>query len=214
MSFEAAFVAQPPTPKGHSTRSRLLACARAEAIRTSGNVEIAAVAAAAGVVASLVHRYFGSKAGLVSALVDDFFDRLHANVLSVNLDDEGDWPARERRRLELGVRFHYADPFAVVLYGQLAREPAVAHTKSTRIATVVKAAAAGIRRAQRAGELPRDVDPEFAGAAMFGAMQGVMVEALGRKRRPSERIVTELLWRVAASVHIDVDLRGARRTTR
>jgi AcrR family transcriptional regulator len=215
MPFEAAFVTQPPTPKGHATRSRLMACAREEAIRTAGNVEIAAVAAAAGAVPSLVHRYFGSKAGLVSALVDDFFDRLHANVLSVNLDDEGDWPRRERRRLELGVRFHYADPFAVVLYAQLAREPTVARTEAVRIAAVVKAAAAGIRRAQRCGELPRDVDPEFAGAAMFGAMQRVMVEALGRKRRPSERTVIDLLWRqVAASVHIDVDLGGPRRMTR
>jgi hypothetical protein len=50
---------------------------------------------------------------------------------------------------------------------------------------------------------------------MFGAMQRVMVEALGRKRRPSERTVIDLLWRqVAASVHIDVDLGGPRRMTR
>jgi len=206
MSLEASMYAQPTTSKGHATRSRLMACARAEAIRTSGRIEIAAVASAAGVVPSLVHRYFGSKAGLVSALVDDFFDRLQAEVLLVNLDDVGDWAARERRRLELGVRFHYEDPFAVVLYGQLAREATVARTEAIRISTVIKQAAAGIRQAQRSGELPREVDPEFAGAAMFGAMQRVMVEALRRKRRPSERSVVDVLWRqVAASVHLDLE---------
>ena len=117
----------------------------------------------------------------------------------------GVWAARERRRLELGVCFHYADPFAVVLYGQLAREPIVARTEAQRSSKVIRQAAAGIRQAQRCGELALDVDAEFAGAAMFGAMQRVMVEALRRKRRPSERTVVEVLWRqVVAAVHIDL----------
>jgi len=205
VELEAAGFALPATSKGHATRARLMACAREEALRTSGRIEIAAVASAAGVVPRLVHRYFGSKAGLVSALVDDFFDRLDAEVLGVNLDAAGDWAARERRRLELGVCFHYADPFAVVLYGQLAREPIVARTEAQRISKVIRQAAAGIRQAQRSGELALDVDAEFAGAAMFGAMQRVMVEALRRKRRPSERTVVEVLWRqVVAAVHIDL----------
>ncbi len=194
----------PTTAKGQATRQRLLDVARRIAIETRGQVELAKVAEVAGVVPSLVHRYFGSKSGLVKALVDDFFDRFHAEVLDADLDRHGDWSRHERLRLERGVRFHYAEPFAVVLYGPLARDPEVARKEAARIAVVVDRAARSIRRGQKRGELPVGVDPGLAGAAMFGAMRLVMVEALTRSRRPAPEQVIEVLWRqVAASVGID-----------
>jgi hypothetical protein len=69
---------------------------------------------------------------------------------------------------------------------------------------IVRRAARSIRKAQRAGELPLGVDPGLAGAAMFGAMRQVMVEALMRPHPPAR--VIAFLWRqVAASVQIDPD---------
>ena len=100
----------------------------------------------------------------------------------------------ERIRLEKGVHFHYTDPAAVVIYTRLSREPEVALTENQHIDEVVKHAAANIRRGQKRGELPSSIDPELAGAAMFGAMQRVMVTALGREPRPRpDRIVEVLL---------------------
>jgi AcrR family transcriptional regulator len=182
----------------------LLACARNIAIANDGHVEIAWVAEAAGVVPSLVNRYFGSRAGLISALLDDFFNRLAAEVLDLNLDDQGTWAQHERIRLEKGVRFHYGDPSAVVVYTRLSREPEVAEVENRHIDTVIKHAAANIRRGQKRGQLPSSVDPELAGAAMFGAMQRVMVAALGRTPRPRPDRVIEILWRqIAAAVEIE-----------
>jgi AcrR family transcriptional regulator len=196
--------ALPRTPKGWATRQRLLACARDIAIANDGHLEVAWVADAAGVVPSLVNRYFGSRAGLVSAVIEDFFERLHAEVLDLDLDDQGTWAQHERIRLENGVRFHYTDPAAVVLYTGLSREPDVAATENRHIARVVKHAAASIRRGQQRGELPASVDPELAGAAMFGAMQRVMVAALTRRPRPRPERVIEVLWRqIAAAVEIE-----------
>jgi AcrR family transcriptional regulator len=204
--------AAPTTRKGRATRERLLRAARARALASGGHFEIAEVAADAGVVPSLVHRYFGSKAGLVGALVDDFFDRFHAAVLDLDLDRRGDWAHHERLRLEAGVRFHYGEPFAVVLYGPLARDPEVARREVDRITAVVDRAARSIRKGQRAGELPVGVDPGLAGAAMFGAMRLVMVEALTRTKRPAPEVVIDVLWRqVAAAVRIDPDAGRARR---
>jgi AcrR family transcriptional regulator len=203
--------AAPATRKGRATRARLLRAARERAIATGGHFEIADVARAAGVVPSLVHRYFGSKAGLVGALVDDFFDRFHAQVLDLDLDRRGDWAHHERLRLEAGVRFHYAEPFAVVLYGPLARDAEVARREAGRIAAVVERAARSIRKGQKAGELPVGVDPGLAGAAMFGAMRLVLVEALTRRKRPPPEQVIDVLWRqVAASVRIDPAAGAAR----
>lgn len=192
--------ASPPvTQKGHATRQRLLDAAREWAIHSGGHFEIADVARAAGVVPSLVHRYFGSKSGLVAALVDDYFDRFHAEVLDLDLDREGSWAQHERLRLEAGVRFHYREPFAVVVYGALARDPEVARREAQRIAAVVERAARSIRKGQKAGELPAGVDPGLAGAAMFGAMRLVMVAALTRKKRPAPEQVIEVLWRQVAA---------------
>jgi AcrR family transcriptional regulator len=196
--------AGPRTQKGRATRERLLACARDIALANDGHLEIAWVAEAAGVVPSLVNRYFGSRAGLVSALLDDFFHRLRSEVIDLNLDDQGTWAQHERIRLEKGVHFHYTDPAAVVIYTRLSREPEVASTENRHIDRVVKRAAANIRRGQKRGELPSSVDPELAGAAMFGAMQRVMVTALSRTPRPRPDRVVEILWRqVAAAVEID-----------
>lgn len=196
--------APPRTQKGRATRERLLACARDIAMANDGHVEIAWVAEAAGVVPSLVNRYFGSRAGLISALLDDFFGRLRAEVFDLNLDDQGTWAQHERIRLEKGVHFHYTDPAAVVIYTGLSREPEVALTENRHIDRVVKRAAASIRRGQKRGELPSSIDPELAGAAMFGAMQRVMVTALGRTPRPRPDRVVEILWRqIAAAVDIN-----------
>jgi AcrR family transcriptional regulator len=196
--------APPKTQKGRATRERLLACARDIAIANDGHIEIAWVAEAAGVVPSLVNRYFGSRSGLISALLDDFFGRLRAEVLDLNLDDRGTWAQHERIRLERGVHFHYTDPAAVVIYTQLSREPEVALTENRHIDRVVKRAAANIRRGQQRGELLSSIDPELAGAAMFGAMQRVMVTALGRTPRPRPDRVVEILWRqIAAAVEIE-----------
>jgi AcrR family transcriptional regulator len=209
--------AVPRTRKGRETRERLLVCARDIAIANDGHLEIAWVAEAAGVVPSLVNRYFGSRAGLISALLDDFFDRLRAEVLDLDLDDQGTWAQHERIRLEKGVHFHYTDPAAVVIYTRLSREPEVALTENRHIERVVKHAAANIRRGQKRGELPSSIDPELAGAAMFGAMQRVMVTALGRTPRPRPDRVVEILWRqIAAAVEIDpyAEMPAPKRRTR
>jgi AcrR family transcriptional regulator len=207
--------ASPVTRKGEQTRARLLDRARDEAIANGGRIEIAAVAERAGVVPSVIHRYFGSKAGMVSALVDDFFDRLHSEVLDADLEGEGGWAENEYLRLERGVAFHYADPLSPVLQSQLGREPEVALTESNRIATVIGQGAGNIRRAQKRGELPAGVDPELAAAAMFGAMTRVMLSALVRTPRPPQKKVVEVLWRqVAAAVQIDPASRPTEASTR
>lgn len=207
-------VTVPRTAKGQATRARLIAGAREVAIARDGHVEIATVAEAAGVVPSLVHRYFGTRAGLVSALFDDFFERLHAEVLDLDLTGRGTWAQRERLRLGQGVRFHYTDPLAVVLYTRLPREPEVAKAENRHVEAVIGAAAANIRRGQRAGELPGSVDAGLAGAAMFGAMQRVMVAALASSPPPPAEHVIEILWRqVAAAVGIDVETIGREGTS-
>ncbi|MFT5691200.1 MAG: AcrR family transcriptional regulator [Oceanicoccus sp.] len=196
-----AIIKVPSTEKGKATRERLLQVARGLAIANNGHVELAQVALQSGVVSSVVHRYFGSKSGLIMALVDDYYDRFHSKVLELYLNDKGDWAVHERLRLKLGVQFHYDEPLASVLHSTFVRDPVVAKKEAERIDGVIELTARGIKRAQGRGELSIDIDPELAGAAMFGAMQLVFAKALERESRPSVEVLESLLWRqVAASV--------------
>ncbi|MCB1675342.1 MAG: TetR/AcrR family transcriptional regulator [Halioglobus sp.] len=199
-----AVIQIPSTTKGKATRERLLAVAMEQAVTSKGHVELAEVARQAGVVQGVVHRYFGSKSGLISAMVDDYYDRFHKQVLELYLNDTGDWAVHERLRLRMGIQFHYAEPLSAVLHSTFVRDPVVARKEAQRIDGVVDLTARGIVRAQRRGELPRHVDPELAGAAMFGAMQAVLSRALNRPRRPSPEQLETILWQqVAASVGLD-----------
>jgi len=195
----------PTTAKGKDTRERLLQAARKLAIEENGHVELSRVAEECGVVAGVVHRYFGSKAGLISAMVDDYYDRFHSEVLELYLNDTGDWAVHERLRLKLGVKFHYDEPLSAVLHSTFVRDPIVASKEAERIDGVIALTARGIKRAQSRGELSTAIDPELAGAAMFGAMQLVFAKVLDRNRRPAQSVLEKLLWRqVAAAVGLDV----------
>lgn len=199
-----AVIQIPSTTKGKATRERLLAVAMEQAVTSKGHVELAEVARQAGVVQGVVHRYFGSKSGLISAMVDDYYDRFHKQVLELYLNDTGDWAVHERLRLRMGIQFHYAEPLSAVLHSTFVRDPVVARKEAQRIDGVVDLTARGIVRAQRRGELPLHIDPELAGAAMFGAMQAVLSRALNRPRRPSPEQLETILWQqVAASVGLD-----------
>lgn len=191
----------PKTKKGIETRGRLLDAARTVALRFNGQIEIARIAEVAGVVPSVVHRYFGSKNGLVIAIVGEYYDSLDKQVFTQDLRGSGDWVQSEKLRLQMGIDFMYQEPFAQVIHGSFARAPEVACCERERISAVIDRTAKGIKFAQKIGTLPHHIDADLAGAAMFGALVQVISHALSRKRRPSKKAVFEVMWRqVVAAV--------------
>lgn len=182
------------TPRGQDTRRRLLAAAADELIERDGVLEVASVAARAGVSVGLLYRYFGSKAGLIAAVVDDFYDRLLAETSPVRKLKDVTWAERERARAELSVAFHYREPLARVLVRSVAGEPEVAAVEVRRITKLVDDAARSVRRGQQDDEIPEDVDARFVGAMLIGGFRVAIAEALSRDRRPpQERLVDDIL---------------------
>lgn len=185
----------PLTRRGAATRVRLLRAAEAELGAGDGMLEVASVAARAEVSVGLLYRYFGSKAGLVAAVVDAFYDRLHEEVADTDPVSGADWAARERKRLELSVAFHYREPLATVILSRLSREPEVAALEVRRITRLVEDAARNVTAGQRRGELPDDLDARTVGAMLIGGFRVAMGEALTRRDRPDARVLVEELWR-------------------
>lgn len=183
------------TRRGAATRERLLRAAADELIERDGALEVASVAVRAEASVGLLYRYFGSKAGLVAAVVEDFYDRLHAEAADTDPAPGADWASREHKRLELSVAFHYREPLAAVVLSRISREPEVAGVEVRRIGRLVEDAARNVQAGQRRGELPADLDARTVGALLIGGFRVAMGEALTRREHPDPDALVEQLWR-------------------
>ena len=118
-------------------------------------LEVGPVAARAGVSVGLIYRHFGSKAGLLAAVVGDFYVRFDDEVLELDPRPAPAWAERERRRTELAVAFHYEDPLRQVILGRLARDPEVAAVEARHLRAQVARGTRNVARGQRRRRDPR-----------------------------------------------------------
>jgi AcrR family transcriptional regulator len=185
-------------PRSEITRQRLLDAATAELIERDGTLEVGGVAVRAGVSTGALYHHFGSKAGLLTAVVRDYNERMHTHVIVPDLVELGDWAAREHARIERMVAFHYGDPLAPVL-ATLAREPEVAAAEAPLLAELVGAAERNLRAAQRDGEISSEIDPGITAAMIMGGVDAVLAQVLTRRKRPEPALVAEELWRLVSA---------------
>jgi AcrR family transcriptional regulator len=190
----------PRTPRGVATRARLFEAARSELIERRGRLEVESVARRAGVSVGLIYRHFGSKAGLVSAVVQAFYKRFEDEVITSNPAPGAEWIAREQMRTVHAVAFHYEDPLAPVVLSRLHLDPAVAALEARELNAHIELAAANVAYGQRAGLVPADLDAHFAAAMVLGGLRRVLADALGREPRPAQRDVAAELWRFVAAI--------------
>lgn len=176
------------TPKGKATRARLLEAAQAE-LRDHGGLEIADVAATAGVAQSVIYRYFGSKAGLVEATVSDFYDDYDRTVFMADLAPQANWWDREALRIRHEVAFLYDHPLGKRVASGLLHEASATRIDAERTHQHAAMAAKNIRKGQASGELLAKVNPDLAGAAIIGALRTTLAAALSLPKPPSRREV-------------------------
>lgn len=178
--------------RGAAARDHLLRAAAAELAET-GELEVAAVSRRAGVSTGLPYRYFGTRTGLLIAVLDDFYERL-GEAVARRVYDAPTWAERERQRVHDWVTAVYADPLAPLVLGGLVGEGEAAAAGARHLHALVELGARNIAQAQRAGELPADRDPELMAAATLGATTTLLSVALTRTPRPPAEEVIAQLW--------------------
>jgi AcrR family transcriptional regulator len=181
------------------TRDRLVRAAQEELIQGEGHMEMQAVAKRAQVSVGLAYHHFGSKAGLIAAVVEEFYDRLdEAAFGGAKLPSES-WVARERERIAAYVAFHYAHPFAPLVIGPLSRAPEVLDVEIAFTNRQLAAGALMLKSAQRDGIVHDDIDPHLTIALMIGGIRQALIGALMREPRPDPGKLTNDIWTFIAA---------------
>ncbi len=165
------------TEKGRRTRDRLLEVAGLE-LRDHGVVEVTSVAERASVSVGLLYRYFANKDGLVTALIDEFYDQYEAVVFSEAPPADVHWTEFERARIAREVDFVFDHPLGRAIIGGPPAEPAAALADGRRLGRHIEMAARNIAHGVRRGEIEVSVDPRLAGAAIIGGLRSCLAMAL------------------------------------
>lgn len=179
--------------RAQRSRAVLIEAAATALVAGNGSFELRDVARHAGMSIGLAYHRFGSKAGLIAAVVDHFYDRLEA---SIDLADfaELDWAAREYERLSRLVRFLYTDELATIVLSTLTREPQVAVVEGERWRDLIEAAARNLRKGQERGQIEARHDAGILAALVLGAIRHGVGQALAANPRPSATVLTTELW--------------------
>jgi AcrR family transcriptional regulator len=176
------------------TRERLIRAAEKELIRSHGHLEMQAVAKRAQVSVGLAYHHFGSKAGLIAAVVEEFYNRLDEVAFKGFKSPSEGWADREKRRIASYIAFHYDHPFAPLVIGALSRAPEVLDVETAFTKRQLAGGALMLQTAQRDGVVPDHIDPHLTIALMIGGIRQALISALMSKQRPDPGKFTDEIW--------------------
>lgn len=162
-----------------------------------GKLEVAAVAARAGVSESLAYYHFCNKAGLLDAMVEDFYERLDESITAVPFEGET-WREREKSRVHAIVAFMYQDPAARLVASVVASDPKVAEKQRERGRRLDALGARNIAQAQRNGEIDAKLDPHLLVSMILGGVLSGVNHALASTPPKPQRRVEREIWAFVA----------------
>lgn len=177
-----------------NARDRLVAAAQDELVEGLGQLEMQSVARRAQVSVGLAYHHFGSKAGLIAAVVDRFYAQLDAAAFGAPHWPATSWVERERGRIAAYIAFHYAHPFAPLVIGALSRAPEVLEVETAFTRRQLAGGARMLAAAQQEGIVARDLDPDLTIALMIGSIRQALISALMRAPRPPADELTDAVW--------------------
>ena len=176
------------------TRERLIRAAEKELIRSHGHLEMQAVSKRAQVSVGLAYHHFGSKAGLIAAVVEAFYSRLDEQVFKGAKSPSQGWADREKWRIASYVAFHYDHPFAPLVIGALSRAPEVLDVETAFTNRQLAGGALMLQTALRDGVIPGHIDPHLTIALMIGGIRQALIGALMSEERPDLDKLTDEIW--------------------
>ena len=177
-----------------TTRERLVRAAQEELIESHGHLEMQAVAKRAQVSVGLAYHHFGSKAGLIAAVVEEFYSRLNEVAFDDARPPSESWADREKRRIASYIAFHYDHPFAPLVIGALSRAPEVLDVERAFTNRQLAGGARMLEAAQRNGFVPDHIAPHLTIALMIGGIRQALIGVLMSEERPDPGKLADEIW--------------------
>jgi len=169
-------------------------------VERDGVLEVESVAHRAGSSVGLVYRHFGSRAGLIGSVVDDFYQRYRAEALETNPAPRATFSVRERQRIETTVNFHYHDPLDRVISQNLHLDAEVAVMEGRHRREMTALAGTVVELGQRRGEVPVDRDPALVAALVIGGPREALGAAVSSNPPPPQRALASRIWLLVAAM--------------
>jgi AcrR family transcriptional regulator len=185
--------------KKMETYLRLLAAAEQELIANNGYVEISAIAQRANSSAGLIYYHFGSKTGLIAAVVDQFYEPLRKIAFGDSIPVELEWREREKARTKAIIDYFYHHPLAPLIAGRLAREPEVLDIERAHVAVLLEQGARNIAQGQKLGHICSTLDPQITIAMLMGGLRLAIDQAILAQEKPSNAELLEQLWQLISN---------------
>jgi len=173
---------------------RLVRAAEAELIANGGHMEMLAVAKRAGVSVGLAYHHFGSKTGLLAAVVDRFYAPLREISFGDRIPVDQDWASRERTRTGAFIEYFYDHPFAPLIAGRLGREPEVRDTETAHMNALLEEGARNLAQGQRQGAVAPDIVPELVIGLLMGGLRQAIDTAVLAESRPEKQVLLDQIW--------------------
>lgn len=173
---------------------RLVCAAEAELIENSGHMEMLAVAKRAGVSVGLAYHHFGSKTGLLAAVVDHFYAPLRDISFGDAIALDQDWAAREKARTRAFIDYFYDHPFAPLIAGRLGREPEVCDIERAHMTALLEEGARNLAQGQRQGVVSSDIVPDVVIGMLMGGLRQSIDSAILSEKRPPKPVLLEQIW--------------------
>ena len=185
-----------PTPAKRTRRpaketKRLLVAAAGDVlVEKGGELEMGDVAKRAGVSTALAHYHFGNKAGLLTAVVADFYARMDDAIIAVPYEGAR-WIDREQARIRDLISFFLDDPLAPIIIGSLQNDPSLGPESAERARRVARLGALNIAEAQREGDIDGRFDPELLVSMILGGVMAGLTQAVSATPRPNKAQVED-----------------------
>lgn len=177
------------------TTQRLLNAAEEELLTNKGHLEMGPVARRAKASVGLAYHHFGSKTGLIAAVVDRFYQPLREIALGDAIPVEQDWGSRELARMSATTDYFYEAPLAPLIAGRLARESEVLDIEKAHMDKLLELGARNIAQGQRLGIVAPHLDPEVTVALLMGGHRLALDKAVLSDPRPDKQGLIEQVWR-------------------
>jgi AcrR family transcriptional regulator len=183
-----------------ASRQRLIEAASLRMVEANGLIEVSEVAKAASTSVGLVYHHFGSKAGLIAAIVERFYDQMEIAIRGEPVENGADWLRAEQQRLSDAISFFYSSPLTPYMLTRLSRDSEVADIERQRLQSQIEIGARNIALGQRLGAVNPQLEPELTVIVLLTGLRHAIARSLERIPRPAEAVLKKQLWVVVSRV--------------